>query len=73
VRGDGVIRENFREYLEHLLRDGFSVRHDAHLSDPDLIDPGGDPVETWREDYPYDERSIATSTKRRSTSYRSSC
>ena len=51
-----MIRENFREYLEHLLRDGFSVRHDAHLSDPDLIDPGGDPVETWREDYPYDER-----------------
>src|SRR4051794_25427434 len=52
----GVIRENFREYLDHLLRDGFSVRHDEHLSDPDLIDPGGDPVETWREDYPYDER-----------------
>ena len=52
----GVIRENFREYLEHLLRDGFSVRHDEHLSDPDLIDPGGDPVETWREEYPYDER-----------------
>src|SRR3954471_967274 len=52
----GVMRENFREYLDHLLRDGFSVRHDEHLSDPDLIDPGGDPVETWREDYPYDER-----------------
>ena len=52
----GVIRENFREYLDHLLRDGYSVRHDEHLSDPDLIDPGGDPVETWREDYPYDER-----------------
>ena len=52
----GVIRENFREYLEHLLRDGYSVRHDEHLSDPDLIDPGGNPVETWREDYPYDER-----------------
>jgi polyphosphate kinase len=51
-----VIRENFREYLDHLLRDGFSVRHDAHHSDPDLIDPGGDPVKTWREDYPYDER-----------------
>ena len=51
-----MIRENFREYLDHLLRDGFSVRHDEHLSDPDLIDPGGDPVETWREDYPYDER-----------------
>jgi polyphosphate kinase len=32
------------------------VRHDAHHSDPDLIDPGGNPVETWREDYPYAER-----------------
>src|SRR4051794_18253313 len=52
----GVIRENFREYLDHLLRDGYSVRHDEHLSDPDLIDPGGNPVETWREDYPYTER-----------------
>ena len=51
-----MIRENFREYLDHLLRDGYSVRHDEHLSDPDLIDPGGNPVETWREDYPYDER-----------------
>ncbi|HEY5783518.1 MAG TPA: polyphosphate kinase 2, partial [Microlunatus sp.] len=50
------MRENFREYLDHLLRDGFTVSHDDHGSDPDLIDPGGDPVETWREDYPYDER-----------------
>ena len=51
-----IIRENFREYLDHLLHDGYTVRHDEHGSDPDLIDPGGDPVETWREDYPYDER-----------------
>ena len=51
-----MIRENFREYLDHLLRDGYSVRHDEHVSDPDLIDPGGNAVETWREDYPYDER-----------------
>jgi polyphosphate kinase 2 len=51
-----VINGNFREYLEQLLRDGYSVRPDEHLSDPDLIDPGGDPVETWREEYPYDER-----------------
>ena len=51
-----MIRENFREYLDHLLRDGYTVRHDDHGSDPDLIDPGGNPVETWREDYPYDER-----------------
>ncbi|HVK35905.1 MAG TPA: polyphosphate kinase 2 [Microlunatus sp.] len=50
------MRENFREYLDLLLRDGFTVSHDDHGSDPDLIDPGGDPVETWREDYPYDER-----------------
>jgi polyphosphate kinase 2 len=51
-----IIRENFREYLDHLLHDGYTVRHDEHGSDPDLIHPGGDPVETWREDYPYDER-----------------
>ena len=54
--GPVIIRENFREYLDHLLHDGYTVRHDEHGSDPDLIDPGGDPVETWREDYPYDDR-----------------
>ncbi|MFI7546065.1 polyphosphate kinase 2 [Actinoplanes sp. NPDC049599] len=32
------------------------MQHDDHLADPDLIDPGGNPVETWRQDYPYDER-----------------
>jgi len=52
----GVMHENFREYLDQLLTSGYSVRHDQHLSDPDLIDPGGNPVETWLEDYPYDER-----------------
>ena len=45
-----VIRENFREYLDHLLRDGYSITSTTeHLSDPDLIDPGGNPVETWRD------------------------
>jgi polyphosphate kinase 2 len=29
---------------------------DDHGSDPDLIDPGGRAVETWREEYPYQER-----------------
>jgi len=48
--------QNFREYLEDLVRQGYSVRHDEHGSDPDLIDPGGNPIETWRDDYPYDER-----------------
>ena len=54
--GATVIVQDFREYLDELLRDGFSVRPDEHGSDPDLIDPGGNPIETWREDYPYDER-----------------
>ena len=51
-----LIRENFREYLDHLLNDGYSVRHDEHGSDPDLIDPGGNPIVTWQEEYPYAER-----------------
>ena len=50
-----MIRENFREYIDHLERDGYTVRDD-HGDDPVLIDPGGKAVETWREDYPYDER-----------------
>ena len=51
-----AMRENFREYLDQLIREGYGVRHDEHGSDPDLIDPGGNPIETWREDYPYDDR-----------------
>ena len=54
--GGVLIRENFREYLDQLLHDGYSVQHDAHGSDPDLIDPGGNPVETWQEEYPYQDR-----------------
>lgn len=49
-------KTNFREYLEWLLAEGYSISHDDHGSDPDLIDPGGNPVETWREGYPYSER-----------------
>src|SRR5215204_754612 len=51
-----MIIENYREYLEMLIREGYTVRHDEHGSDPDLIDPGGNPIETWRADYPYEER-----------------
>ncbi|MEP7159782.1 MAG: polyphosphate kinase 2 [Dermatophilaceae bacterium] len=47
---------NFREYLDALLAQGYTVNHDDHGSDPDLIDPGGSAVETWREEYPYEER-----------------
>ncbi len=50
------LHTNFREYLDDLLSTGYSVRHDEHGSDPDLIDPGGSAVETWRADYPYDDR-----------------
>ena len=31
-------------------------RQDGHTPDPDLIAPDGKAVETWREDYPYEER-----------------
>ncbi len=47
---------DFREYIDRLLGEGYSVLPDIAGSDPDLIDPGGRAVETWREDYPYDER-----------------
>ncbi len=47
---------DFREYLDELRAQGYTVRPDESGSDPDLIDPGGSAVETWREDYPYDDR-----------------
>lgn len=49
-------QENLREYIDRLRIEGYHVLEDEHGSDPDLIDPGGAAVETWREDYPYDER-----------------
>ena len=49
------MQQNFREYLATLHDQGYTVSDDQG-SDPDLIDPLGNPVETWREDYPYDER-----------------
>lgn len=48
-------RENLREYIDRLHLEGYRVL-DGHTPDPDLIDPGGRAVETWREGYPYDER-----------------
>ncbi len=47
---------NMREYIDRLRLDGYTVRSDIAGSDPDLIDPGGSAVNTWREEYPYDER-----------------
>ncbi|MDO5644439.1 MAG: polyphosphate kinase 2 [Dermabacter sp.] len=47
--------QNLREFIERLRDEGYSVA-DGHSPDPDLIDPQGNPVYTWREGYPYDTR-----------------
>ena len=44
-----------REYIDKLHIDGHTVGED-HDDDPILIDPEGRAVDTWRENYPYDQR-----------------
>jgi polyphosphate kinase len=44
-----------REYIDRLKIDGHTIGED-HDDDPILIDPSGRAVDTWRENYPYDER-----------------
>lgn len=44
-----------REYIDKLQIDGYAVGED-HDDDPELIDPTGRAVDTWRENYPYEER-----------------
>lgn len=46
---------DIREYIDLLQSAGHSVGED-HDDDPVLIDPDGRAVDTWRENYPYDER-----------------
>ena len=41
------------EYITYLRDTGYTVR-DGHTADPDLIDPQGNPVWSWKEGYPYD-------------------
>ena len=48
-------QENLREFIDKLRDGGYTVS-DGHTNDPDLIDPQGRAVETWREDYPYETR-----------------
>lgn len=48
-------RENLREFIDKLRDGGYTVS-DGHTNDPDLIDPQGRAVETWKEDYPYERR-----------------
>jgi polyphosphate kinase 2 len=47
--------ENLREYIDRLQTSGYGVGED-HDDDPVLLDAAGNAVDTWREDYPYDER-----------------
>jgi polyphosphate kinase len=46
---------DFREYIDQLEIEGYGIGED-HDDDPELIDPEGRAVDTWRENYPYDER-----------------
>ena len=47
--------KDIREYIDRLGIEGFSVGEDID-DDPILIDKEGRAVDTWRENYPYDER-----------------
>jgi len=51
---DPGAEDNLREYIDRLVAEGYTVSG-GEGADPVLIDPGGKAVETWREDYPYDE------------------
>jgi polyphosphate kinase 2 len=44
-----------REYIDQLQIDGHHIGDD-HDDDPILLDATGRAVDTWRENYPYDER-----------------
>lgn len=46
--------DNLREFIDRLVAEGYTVA-DGDSPDPQLIDPQGRAVETWREDYPYPE------------------
>jgi polyphosphate kinase 2 len=54
VPDDAWVRDNLRETIDQLVGLGYQVRG-GQGEDPDLINPGGLAVETWREDYPYEE------------------
>ena len=49
------MQQELRGYIDRLRVEGYTVRDDQG-SDPDLITPDGRAVDTWREDYPYDNR-----------------
>ncbi len=56
MRWNGVMTQKMglREYIDTLRAEGYTVQG-SKGDDPTLIAPDGRAVETWREDYPYDE------------------
>jgi polyphosphate kinase len=50
-----AVLDDVREYIDRLQIDGHTIGAD-HDDDPELLDPSGRAVDTWRENYPYDER-----------------
>ena len=56
-----------REYIDSLKEEGYTVGN-REGEDAVLLKPDGSAVETWRDDYPYDEPWTARSTSWRSTS-----
>ncbi|GAB4013467.1 polyphosphate kinase 2 [Nocardioides ultimimeridianus] len=49
------MQKDIREYIDRLAVEGHTIGED-HDDDPVLIDATGRAVDTWRENYPYDER-----------------
>lgn len=47
--------DDVRAYIDLLQTEGYSLGNDFD-DDPELIDPVGSAVDTWRENYPYTER-----------------
>ncbi|HET6153283.1 MAG TPA: polyphosphate kinase 2 [Marmoricola sp.] len=47
--------DDLRAHIDRLHLEGHSIGDD-HDDDPILIDPHGNAVDTWRENYPYDDR-----------------
>ena len=50
-----TVLDDVREYIDRLQIAGHTIVGD-HDDDPELIDPSGRAVDTWRENYPYDTR-----------------
>ena len=49
------VLKDVREYIDRLHIEGHTVSED-YDDDPILIDPYGKAVDTWRENYPYEQR-----------------